>query len=182
MRYFEDKMKLIVGLGNPGQEYAGTRHNLGFEVIDKIISGKTSSPEVSKKLDGIIYKLPDLILLKPQSFMNLSGKAVLSTLNFYKIPLENLLIIHDDVDFELGEVKHQFDKSSAGNRGVESIITTLGSQEFHRLRLGIGHSENGTTYTSNHVLEKFSESEQKTATKMLERAAEVSINWAAENS
>lgn len=170
-------MKMIVGLGNPGVEYAGTRHNLGFEVIDHIVSGKASSPEISKKMQAIIYKLPNIILLKPQTFMNLSGIAVASSVNFYKIDLNNLLVIHDDVDFELGEIKHQFDKSSAGNNGVESIIKSLGSQKFHRLRLGIGHPTNSQKETSDHVLEKFTPEEREIVAKMVNRAAEVTANW-----
>lgn len=169
--------KLIVGLGNPGAEYAETRHNLGFAVIDKIIAGKSSSPEINKKMQGIVYKLPDLVLIKPQTFMNLSGVAVVQAVNFYKIDLNNLLVIHDDVDFELGEIKHQFDKSSAGNNGVDSIIKNLGSQAFHRLRLGIGHPKNPQMQTADHVLDKFSPEEKETAAKMVERAAEVAINW-----
>ncbi len=173
-------MKLIVGLGNPGAEYADTRHNLGFAVIDEIVAGKASSPEISKKMQGIVYKLPDLILLKPQTFMNLSGIAVIAAINFYKIDLENLLVIHDDVDFELGEIKHQFDKSSAGNNGVESIIKSLGSQAFHRLRLGIAHSQNPQMQTADHVLDKFSKEEKDIVEKMIDRAAEVAINWTKE--
>lgn len=166
-------MKLIVGLGNPGAEYAGTRHNLGFEVIDRIVVGKKASPEISKKFQAIVYKLDNCILIKPQTFMNLSGVSVVSVVNFYKIDLNELLVIHDDVDFELGEVKHQFDRSSAGNRGVESIIKALNSQAFHRLRLGIGKSGD----TSDHVLEKFTEMEKETVGRMIERAAEVTQNW-----
>ena len=169
--------KLIVGLGNPGAEYAGTRHNLGFAVIDNIIAGKSSSPEISQKLQAIVYKLPGLILLKPQTFMNLSGVAVVQAVNFYKIDLNDLLVIHDDVDFELGEIKHQFDKSSAGNNGVDSIIKNLGSQAFHRLRLGIGHSQNPQMQTADHVLDKFLPEEKETAAKMIDRAAEVTLNW-----
>lgn len=172
-------MKLIVGLGNPGAEYAGTRHNLGFEVIDRLIAGKKSSPEINKKFQAIIYKLPETILLKPQTFMNLSGVAVVSAVNLYKIDPNDLLVIHDDVDFDLGEVKHQFDRSSAGNKGVDSIIKSLNSQAFHRLRLGIGHSAD--METSDHVLEKFTENEKEVVERMLERAAEVTQNWTKES-
>ncbi len=172
--------KLIVGLGNPGAEYAETRHNLGFAVIDKIIAGKSSSPEINRKMQAIVYKLPDLVLVKPQTFMNLSGVAVVQAVNFYKINLNNLLVIHDDVDFELGEIKHQFDKSSAGNNGVDSIIKNLGSQAFHRLRLGIGHSQNTRMQTADHVLDKFLPEEKEIAKKMIERAAEVALNWTKE--
>ncbi len=167
-------MKLIVGLGNPGAEYAGTRHNLGFEVIDKLVTGKATSSGVHKKLEALVYKMGDTILLKPQTFMNLSGVSVVAAINFYKIDLNDLLVIHDDVDFELGEVKHQFDRSSAGNKGIESIIKSLNSQEFHRLRLGIGHSLGDT---ADHVLDKFADSEKETVGHMIARATEVVENW-----
>lgn len=172
--------KLIVGLGNPGAEYASTRHNLGFAVIDKIVAGQRTSPEISKKLNAIVYKLDDTIYIKPQTFMNLSGIAVIATVNFYKIDLKDILVIHDDVDFDLGEIKHQFDRSAAGNNGIESIIKSLGSQAFHRLRLGIGHAKNDDISTADHVLDKFSADEKEIAEKMIERAAEVATNWTKE--
>ncbi|HSX58081.1 MAG TPA: aminoacyl-tRNA hydrolase [Candidatus Saccharimonadales bacterium] len=171
-------MKLIVGLGNPGAEYVHTRHNLGFEVVDQLVAGKAESSGVNKKLESIVYKMGETILIKPQTFMNLSGVAVVAAVNFYKIDLNNLLVIHDDVDFELGEVKHQFDRSSAGHKGVESIVNSLGSQEFHRLRLGIGRSE---LETPDHVLDKFSDSEKEEVDKMITRAAEVATNWITNN-
>jgi PTH1 family peptidyl-tRNA hydrolase len=144
-------------------------------VIDALVAGKKSSPEVNKKFQAIIYKLDGTILLKPQTFMNLSGVSVVSAVNFYKIDLNDLLVIHDDVDFELGEVKHQYDRSSAGNKGVESIIKALNSQAFHRLRLGIGHSV--SSETSDHVLDKFKPEEKEVAQRMVERATEVVLNW-----
>ncbi len=171
-------MRLIVGLGNPGAEYAGTRHNLGFEVIDRLVAGKATNSGVNKKLESIVYKMDDTILIKPQTFMNLSGVAVSAALNFYKIELNDVLVIHDDVDFELGEVKHQYDRSSAGNKGIESIINSVGSQAFHRLRLGIGHSD--VAETSDHVLEKFKSEETDIVEKMIDRAAEVAQNWSQE--
>lgn len=167
-------MRLIVGLGNPGPEYAGTRHNLGFEVIDRLVAGRATSSGVHKKLEAIVYKMGETILLKPQTFMNLSGVSVVAAINCYKIDLNDLLVIHDDIDFELGEVKHQYDRSSAGNHGVESIIKSLNSQAFHRLRLGIGRSDGDT---SDHVLAKFAESEKEIVEIMITRATEVANNW-----
>ncbi|HEY4695093.1 MAG TPA: aminoacyl-tRNA hydrolase [Candidatus Nanoarchaeia archaeon] len=171
------KMKLVVGLGNPSAEYAGTRHNLGFEVIDKVISGTVASPEVSKKLEAIIYKLPDTILVKPQTFMNLSGRSVKATLEFYKITPSEMLVVHDDVDLELGDIRHQFDRSSAGHKGVESIIGALGTQEFHRLRLGVGRPASPNIDVEGFVLQKFTSGEKETAARCILRAAEVVQNW-----
>jgi len=170
-------MKLVVGLGNPGQEYANTRHNLGFEVVDKVVSGNVASPEVNKKLEAIVYKLNDAILIKPQTFMNLSGRAVKKTLDFYKIDPGNMLVVHDDVDLEFGDIRHQFDRSSAGHNGVESVIKSLGTQAFHRLRLGIGRGSNPNVDTTDFVLQKFSNEEKETAVRLVKRAAEVVENW-----
>ncbi len=169
--------KLIVGLGNPGLDYSGTRHNLGFDVIDSIVSGKTSSPEINKKINAVIYKLSDVILMKPQTFMNLSGKSVRAALDFYKIDPNDLLVIHDEVDLELGEIKHQFDRSSAGHNGVESIISSVGTQEFHRLRLGIGRPDNPNIETADFVLHKFPKDEEEVVKRLIARAAETAINW-----
>ncbi len=170
-------MKLIVGLGNPGIEYVGTRHNIGFEVIDRIVSGKTTSPEISKKLNAIVYKLGDLIILKPQTFMNLSGRSVKAAVDFYKIDFHNLLVIHDEVDLEFGEIKHQYDRGSAGHNGVESIIESLGSKEFHRLRIGVGRPENPSIETADFVLQKIPKGDQSIVSKLVDRAAETAINW-----
>lgn len=170
-------MKLIVGLGNPGEKYAGTRHNLGFDVIDKLVTGTVASPEVSKKFEAIVYKGQDIILLKPQTFMNLSGRSVKAALDFYKISLDDLLVIHDEVDLELGEIKHQFDRSSAGHNGVESVINNIGSQAFHRLRLGVGRGANPGVDIANFVLEKFEVGEREAVGTMVARAVEVATNW-----
>jgi len=169
--------KLIVGLGNPGAEYAGTRHNLGFDVVDKIVAGKIASPEMNKKINALVYKLPDLILIKPQTFMNLSGRSVKAAVDFYKVGLGNLLIIHDEVDLEFGEIKHQFDRGSAGHNGVESIVNSLGSQAFHRLRLGVGRGDNSKIDTSDFVLQKFPKDEEEVVKRLIARAAETAINW-----
>ncbi len=171
-------LKLIVGLGNPGVEYAASRHNLGFAVVDQIVAGKKASPEINKTMQAIVYKLPGLVLLKPQTFMNLSGKSVKSALDFYKIDLNNLLVIHDDVDLEFGEIKHQFDRSSAGHNGVESVIGEIGSQEFHRLRLGVGRPEKVNIETADFVLQKFPSEDKEVVEKLIERATETALNWA----
>jgi PTH1 family peptidyl-tRNA hydrolase len=174
-------MKLIVGLGNPGSEYAGTRHNLGFEVVDKVVSGNIASPEVNKKLEAIVYKLPEAILVKPQTFMNVSGRSVKAILAFYKISPEKMLVVHDDVDLDLGDIRHQFDRSSAGHNGVESVISALGTQAFHRLRLGIGRSSNASIETADFVLQKFAPQEKEAAARLVERASEVVVNWLKES-
>jgi len=136
-------MKIVVGLGNPGEKYAGTRHNAGFMVIDEILKDYIAGPQYSKKFESIVYSLDkERLLVKPQTFMNVSGKSVNRVVNFYKTKPEDLLIVHDDVDLDFGEVKHQFGKGAAGHRGVQSIIDSLGSDQFNRVRIGIGRPDN----------------------------------------
>ncbi|MDZ4384892.1 MAG: aminoacyl-tRNA hydrolase [Candidatus Moranbacteria bacterium] len=162
-------MKIIVGLGNPGREYAGTRHNIGFEIIDglKEASGfpdfeshKKFNAEISK---GIIDNA-EVLLVKPQTFMNLSGTAVRSLLDFYKSSADDIIVVQDDLDIALGKYKVSADSSSAGHNGVQSIIDQLGTQKFKRLRVGIGEERDGAPVcrlgAHDFVLGKFSEEEK----------------------
>lgn len=131
-------MKLIVGLGNPGQKYQDTLHNLGFMVVDKLA---TTNKATWKKFSNIseIYQLPQQgILLKPLTYMNESGRAVREIVDYYKIELPNLLVVHDDLDLSVGDLRMNFDSTSAGHRGVQSIIEALSSKAWWRCRLGIG--------------------------------------------
>ncbi|OGY22106.1 MAG: aminoacyl-tRNA hydrolase [Candidatus Woykebacteria bacterium GWB1_45_5] len=169
-------MKVAVGLGNPGQTYAKNRHNVGFFVIDEILKQYVAGPQVSKKLQSILYFLDKKrILVKPQTFMNASGKAVNRAVNYYKVKPEGLLVVHDDVDLEFGEIKHQFGRGSAGHKGVESVIDALGSDQFNRVRVGIGRP-NIPIETEDWVLQNFSEDSHKVQ-ELIERASEVVINW-----
>lgn len=173
-------MKIVVGLGNPGEKYAQTRHNAGFMVIDEIIKDYIAGPKYNKKFESIIYSLDaERLLIKPQTFMNISGKAVNRIVNFYKVKPKELMVIHDDVDLEFGEVKHQFGRGSAGHRGVQSIIDSLGSDEFHRIRIGIGRpapQAGEPVETDKWVLQRFSE-DQGEVTKLIQKAKEITINW-----
>ncbi len=165
-------MKLIVGLGNPENKYAGTRHNVGFFLVDKIQEKyafpsfefkKNFQAEISKgQIDGI-----EILLVKPQTFMNLSGVAAQAILSFYKLTPDDLLIIHDDLDIALGKFKLATNSSSAGHNGVQNIIDQLGTQKFRRLRIGIGQSAedaNDCRLATAHdfVLGKFSADEMTT--------------------
>lgn len=135
----ENKPILIVGLGNPGTEYENTRHNVGFMALDALaptdaIWKKEKNALVTKcEIDG--HKV---ILAKPQTFMNNSGDAVLPLMTFYKIPLENLIVIHDDMDIKVGDKKEKIGGSSAGHNGIKSIDAAVGN-EYRRIRIGIGH-------------------------------------------
>ena len=132
-------MFLIVGLGNPGEKYANTRHNLGFEALD-YFAHKRAFGEFTeeKKFKSLMIQTGDLILAKPLTYMNLSGMAVSKITNFYKIPPENIVVIHDELDIIFGHMKIRQGGSPAGHHGIESIIEHLNSDKFVRFRLGIG--------------------------------------------
>lgn len=176
-------MKLIVGLGNPRKEYENTRHNVGFEIIEKIRSDWDFSQwEFNKKFNAEIstgdYKLKTtnykLLLAKPQTFMNLSGRAVQAILTFYKLTPDDIIVIHDDLDIPVGKYKIATDSSSAGHNGVENIIEKLGTQKFKRIRVGIKSEpaeiplsegahlpRRSLAEAGDYVLDKFSEDESE---------------------
>lgn len=134
-------MKLIVGLGNPGEEYEGTRHNTGFIMLDFILGKKTEWKEGGGKAKGLFFKDSfagkPTEFLKPQTFMNNSGNAVLCAKEFRKSSLNDIFVIYDDIDLPLGKMKISYDKSSGGHNGLESVIKKLKSREFVRIRIGI---------------------------------------------
>lgn len=178
-------MKLIIGLGNPGDQYKNTRHNLGFMLLDEYAK-KHLGPEVvwemENKFKAEILKLnQDLWLVKPQTFMNNSGFSVQSLMSYYKVPLSDIVIAHDDLDLNLGQIKIRIGGSAGGHHGVESIINTLGDDKFTRVRLGIGSVEDaGLTKQSEHgrshvnvehfVLEPFMQGERPHVKQMMKRS------------
>ena len=153
-------MKIIIGLGNPGKEYELTRHNFGFMVLDRLAELNGVKFKLEKKFEAEIAEIESAgektILVKPQTFMNSSGKAVLSVLNFYKIAMPDLLLVYDDKDLEFGTIKTT-GKSSAGHKGVESIINLLKTNNIKRIRLGINNNLN--IPTEGFVLQKFTQKE-----------------------
>lgn len=161
-------MKIIIGLGNPGEKYKNTRHNAGFMAADKIRE-KYGFPdfEFSKKFNAEIsvgnahVRSGDKVLLaKPQTFMNNSGLTVQSILDFYKLAPENIVVIHDDIDLLIGQWKIATQSGSAGHNGVQDIIDKIGTKDFRRIRLGIANSDLRTKIDpSDFVLQKFSEKE-----------------------
>lgn len=149
-------MKLIIGLGNPGRKYKKTRHNIGFMVIDEL------KRHIFKK---------DTILLKPQTFMNQSGKEVKSVIKNCKLKIENLIVVHDDIDLLFGSVRVSKNSSSAGHKGVQSIINEIGTQAFTRLRIGIRQeTKNKKQKTDKFVLEEFTKEEKKKLKKIIQKA------------
>jgi PTH1 family peptidyl-tRNA hydrolase len=155
-------MKLIVGLGNPGQEYLKTRHNIGFMVIDAII--KKSFCNAAKKFNSMYCKLNEqLICVMPQTYMNNSGIAVQSFCRFFKIKTEDVIVIHDDIDLELGKIKIKVGGGNGGHNGLKSIDTQIGLN-YLRIRLGIGRP---TSSTADYVLQNFTKLELEFVEKMI---------------
>jgi len=155
---------LIVGLGNPGKKYEKTRHNVGFRVIDELES-----------LDFARDK--DIILLKPDTFMNSSGRAIKKALLYSGLKTQNLIVIHDDIDLLFGNIRVSKDSSSAGHKGVQSIIDTLGTKDFTRIRIGIRpelkvQSQKLKVNTTDFVLKNFSKAEEKQLKEIINNAIE----------
>ncbi|MGY6171797.1 aminoacyl-tRNA hydrolase [Candidatus Mycoplasma pogonae] len=165
-------IKLIVGLGNPGPEYQKTKHNVGFLVVDQI--ARILNLDLNKKdFNGIFYKDQNFILAKPLTYMNNSGFFVNALVKFYKIKPENILIISDDVDHNVGQSVIKLKGSSGGQNGLKSIINQLGTEAIPRLKIGIGRSANKPL--AAHVLTKFSTSDQKIIDQIIVAAAAAGI-------
>lgn len=171
-------MKLIVGLGNPEDKYAGTRHNIGFEIIEKYIKKMEGGKwGIEDKFKAEIIKIGDLIFAKPQTYMNNSGMAVSLISKFYKIDSQDIIIIHDELDLPLGKIKVRIGGAAAGHHGVESIINSLKTDKFIRVRVGIGNLK---TQSAEHkhqsisvekfVLEQFIHSENAQVKHMIKQA------------
>ena len=164
---------LVVGLGNPGREHRETRHNIGFMVIDTLCKslGVSLNRMQSKALVAAAqvggHKV---ILAKPQTFMNLSGQAVSALMRFYKVPPDQLIVAHDDLDLPLGTLRLRPGGGSAGQRGIASIIQQLGTQDFPRLRLGIGRPP-GSMNPASYVLQRFSNADHELLDLVLDRGA-----------
>ena len=149
-------MKLIVGLGNPGREYEKNRHNIGFLSLDYLIN-KFNASKNSSKFKGELYKFNDYLFLKPSTFMNLSGESVRLVKDFYKIDNENIIVIHDDIDLNLGALKFKRGGGSGGHNGLKSIDKHIGN-DYWRVRIGVGRPERKEQVVS-YVLSNFSNEE-----------------------
>ena len=167
-------MKLIVGIGNPGKQYQNTRHNIGFMVLDEIAKEYNLSFDQSKfkslytilRLDG-----ERIILMKPKTYVNLSGSAVVSMMNYFNIDKEDILIIYDDIALPLGKIRVRFKGGSGGHNGLKNIIDYLKTKEFKRMRIGI--DSNSKIEKKNWVLGKFDQEESKKINKSIKRLLEV---------
>ena len=171
-------MKIIVGLGNPGEKYLKTRHNLGFMVIDRIAQ-QLGMECTQKKFQSLFCrKSVDqevLVLFKPQTFMNLSGVAVKEAVDMYKCPPQDLMVVCDDLDMPLGKIRIRRSGGCGGHRGLESIADSLGSTDFSRLRVGIGRPVNGDP--SDYVLSAFSKEEDHLKEEAVEDACHALKTW-----
>lgn len=181
-------MKLIVGLGNPGDKYLYTRHNIGFMIVEKLVkkllplqpSLKAWSNE--NKFRAMICKIDNTLVVKPQTYMNRSGNAVLSLVNYYKVKIGDLWVIHDDIDLPIGKLRIRAGGGSAGHNGIESIIADLHSPEFVRFRLGVGKGKTDLLRTADHnlhrreiekyVLSPFKDSEGGEVKRLIKKGAE----------
>jgi PTH1 family peptidyl-tRNA hydrolase len=162
-------MLLVVGLGNPGAKYANTRHNVGFMLVDRVAESLKAGG-FREKFAGVFVRLtsPDLALLKPMTFMNLSGESVQAAMKFFKVELKDVLVVHDELDLPFGECRLKFGGGAAGHNGLRSIMQHCGGDGFGRLRIGIGRPRGEGV---SHVLGEFSAAERPALEDVLQTAA-----------
>ena len=174
-------LALILGLGNPGREYARTRHNAGFMVLERLAESWRAPLATKKKFHARVALVErdgfKALLAEPETFMNASGEAAQALANFYQVAPEGMLVIVDDADLPLGEIRLRPRGSSGGHHGLESIEQHLGTREFPRLRIGIGRQETGEREITDYVLSKFRPAESELLEKALTRAADQVECW-----
>jgi peptidyl-tRNA hydrolase, PTH1 family len=174
---------LIVGLGNPGREYVRTRHNAGFLVVETLAARWRADWTAERKFQSRVARMEregrTVLLCEPQTFMNLSGEAVRSVVNFYQLPVARLLVVVDDADLPLGEIRLRPGGSSGGHHGLESVEQHLATREYARLRVGIGRRE-GEREIADYVLSRFGTEEAALMDKVLAKAADQTECWLAD--
>lgn len=174
-------MKLVIGLGNPGNKYHGSRHNIGFEVIDELLDRHQLSMTDQKfRADYRVWHHPGekVLLMKPFTYMNLSGEALLPMMSYYGIDLDDMLVVHDDLDLEPGRIRLRQKGSSGGQNGVKSIIDLLGTNEFKRIKVGIGRPQGGWKVV-DHVLSPFTAEDRIATDEAVGRATDAIEAWLA---
>ena len=173
-------MRMVVGLGNPGREYKATRHNVGFMVVDEL-ARRSGDVGFRRRFRAEIgegrYRHGKLVLVKPQTYMNLSGNAVREAANWYHLPLDQVLVIYDDLDLPFGSVRLRASGSAGGHNGMKSIVEQLRSREVPRLRVGIGR---GRAEAEDYVLSRFSKEQEKELPLLIPTAADAAGLWAEE--
>jgi PTH1 family peptidyl-tRNA hydrolase len=170
---------LLIGLGNPGREYQTNRHNFGFMLIDRVavrINARGLKVQSKAIVTSGIYQDRKLILAKPQTYMNLSGQSIQGLVNFYKLPVENMLVAYDDLDIPFGTIRMRPGGGAGGQKGFASAIEKLGTTDVARLRLGIGRPP-GRMDPAAYVLQNFSREETKILSEVLDRAADAALEF-----
>ena len=167
-------MYVIVGLGNPGKEYAETKHNVGFRVIDKLADQYNIDVSKFKHRafigDGMISG-KKVLLVKPQTYMNLSGESVREVMSFYKVPMENMIVVYDDTSLEVGMIRLREKGSAGGHNGIKNIISHMGTDTFNRVKVGIGEKPNGWDL-ADYVLAKFSKDDEAGIASGIDKASQ----------
>ena len=168
-------MWLVVGLGNPEPEHLLNRHNIGFMAIDAMIASDRV-PRWRSEMSALTLKASfdgkEILFVKPQTYMNLSGRAVRSLLDYYKIELNNLLVVHDDIDQKFGSMRVQRDRGAGGHNGIKSITEQLGTQDYIRLKLGVGRPSDPRFDVAAYVLQNFSSEEMRQMSSFLDQGAD----------
>ncbi len=170
-------MKIVVGLGNPGREYAATRHNLGFMVVDELARRLAANDRRTRFRSDLVEVFDGgekVVLLKPRTYMNLSGSAVREAVSWYKTPLDDLLVVVDDIDIPFGSIRLRGKGGSGGHNGLKSIIGELGVDTFSRMRIGIGR---GPGHATRQVLSRFTSDEERVLPEVLQAAADCVLEW-----
>ena len=169
---------LVVGLGNPGKEYENTRHNCGFRALD-VLADQLQCKIDKRKFQGLygqcVYQGKKIFLLKPQTYMNLSGQSVLQLSAYYNIPPAHIIVLFDDISLEPGRLRIRGDGSAGGHNGIKSIIQQLGSQDFPRIKIGVGAKPNPQQDLADWVLSTFSASDEKALSGALSNAAKAAL-------
>lgn len=174
-----DTFYLLIGLGNPGREYRDTRHNVGFMLIDRLavrLNARGIKVQSKAIVTTAVYESRKLILAKPQTYMNLSGQSAQGLLNFYKLPMENMLVAHDDLDIPFGTIRIRPKGGPGGQGGMASTIEQLGTKDFPRLRIGIGRPP-GRMDPAAYVLQDFKREEMKVLSEIIDRAADAALEF-----
>ncbi|SDI12078.1 peptidyl-tRNA hydrolase [Alteribacillus persepolensis] len=171
-------MKVIAGLGNPGPKYAETRHNVGFKAMDQLTNKLELSWKEDKKslMCETRVGTEKVLLLKPMTYMNLSGEAIQPVMSFYNLDVDDLLVIYDDLDLETGALRLRLKGGHGGHNGIRSIIDHLGAKDFKRIRIGVGHPNNGNSVIS-HVLGTFAPDEKKAVHDAIDLSAQAAEMW-----
>jgi len=177
-----DNTFIIVGLGNPGREYRDNRHNVGFMLIDRLsvrLNARLSRVQAKALVGSVNYEGDKLILAKPQTYMNLSGQSIQGLARFYKLPLENMIVAHDDMDLPFGTIRIRPGGGPGGQKGVASAIERLGTKDFRRLRIGIGRPP-GRMDPSAYVLQDFAQGDLTLLSEILDHAADAVLTFVSE--